>query len=152
MKVKGKALFSAFAGACIKAGMTQEEGAKQIGISASYIRALDQGSRDIEAIPFRVLVNFANFIGVNVSQVLLLADLMSAEDFIVADTVEDRFVEFIRHVKVDPEFGALLKESDAALKMLDNNNKIFLMLMYEKAFRVCLLEQASPVQRVNEGS
>lgn len=150
MLVKGKALFSAFAGACIKAGMTQEEGSKQIGISASYIRALDQGTRDIEAIPFRVLVNFANFIGVNVSQVLLLAELMSADDFIVEDSVNDRFAEFLRHVKADPEFGALLKESDQSLKSLDNNNKIFMMLMYERAFRVRLLQQASPVERINE--
>lgn len=149
--VVGRPLFAAFAARCHELGMMQDEGATQIGISASYLRALAKGSRNLYGVPFQTFVNFAEFIGKTVPQTLLLAEVLKPQDFIVEEDLDGRFKEMMRHVAQDPEFGPLFgKKSTASMLTLDDDAKIAFMLIYERAYRTRLLQQSRPIEKINE--
>lgn len=150
-KVLGRPLFAAFAARCHELGMMQDEGATQIGISASYLRALAKGSRNLMGVPFQTFVNFARFIGKTVPQTLLLAEVLEPKDFIVEEDLDGRFKEMMRHISADPEFGPLFaKETSRSMMGLNDDAKIAVMLIYERAYRTRLLQQARPVEKLHD--
>lgn len=150
-KIVGRPLFAAFAARCHELGLVQDEGASQVGISGSYLRALAKGNRNVFGLPFQTFINFANFLGRTIPQTLLLAEVLSPADFTVEEDIDSRFHEMMRHISHDSEFGPLFNEATISSMMgLSEQAKISVMLMYEQASHKRLLKQAGRVIAVND--
>lgn len=72
--------------------------------------------------------SFAEFLGIPITQTMLLGGVLAPSDFIFEKTVEAEFAEFLNQMRRDSEFGPILGLGDG-LEKLPDNTKIALMML-----------------------
>lgn len=139
-----KPLFHAISNKCRELGITMRTAAIQIRLTESYMRSLQYGNRSLENLSVKSFKHIAAFLDIPAPQAMLLAGVMQPGDFVLDDD-SDPFEVFLRAVRTDPEIGPLLSHSEDALRQLPPQEKIAIMMIYERAFRTQVLKKIRPV-------
>lgn len=143
----GRMLFEAYARKCAEKGVLISNSAVQIGLSDGYIRSLARSARRVDALTMEVFRAFAEFLELPLVQVLLMSGVVDSTDFIFEVDVDKEFDYFLTRLREDAEIGPLMGDTEQ-LKALDKRLKVSLMMVFERAFKVRLLEKVKPVEEV----
>lgn len=133
-------LFDAVHNKCQERGISIKVAATELQMSEGYLRALFSKERRVDGLGMDSWRKFAEFLGIPITQTMLLGGVLAPADFIFEKTIDDEFEEFLSQMRRDSEFGPILGLGDG-LEELPDNTKIALMMLYERAFKVKILEK-----------
>lgn len=143
MEKKGNRLRVALKRALRKNEDTVSSLADKIGVSQGYLSQLLNGDKPIDSVSNRVFENFASYLCISKVMVFMLADLLSAEDFYEKhELFSDKLRRAIEAIKLSDD--AIVAGVDGeTLENVDENVKLLLVLLHQRAFRTQLLDLAS---------
>lgn len=122
-------------------GMPLDEVAKRFEIAYSYWQSLASGHRPIQALHPSRLRAIAEFLGRSYIEVLSLAELVTPEDFVIPQTIEEQLDLAYITMKAD-NYWSTLVPSEREWNEAGRAIKILAVALYERLFGVTLLERA----------
>jgi transcriptional regulator with XRE-family HTH domain len=122
-------------------GMPLDEVAQRFEIAYSYWQSLASGHRPIQSLHPSRLRAIAEFLGRSYIEVLSLAELVTPEDFVIPQSIEEQLDLAYVTMRADNYWSTLVpgeQEWNAASRAM----KILAVALYERLFQVTLLERA----------
>ncbi|WP_038082143.1 helix-turn-helix transcriptional regulator [Thioalkalivibrio sp. ALgr3] len=149
--VKGSALTKALLERAEELEMDRYQLADSIGITYSYLTLILNGGRDISKITDEKLRSMGRFLGIPFAQVLMLAEVLRPEDFIVGDeeTIDASIRQVYASMSRHPEWRGLAP-TDADWANTPRQVKIVLGMMFQRLTNEEMLEVASMIEVEDE--
>jgi len=139
-KIVGAVLIEAIQKRSVELSMSLAETASILQVSYTYFSALASGRRPISQIKRPVFERIAEFLRVPFVQVLIWAEVVSVEDFVYKETLEQDLDVSYAKMLHDSHWGGIVpdRETWAGTPL---RSKLAIVLMYEKIADKRLLEK-----------
>jgi transcriptional regulator with XRE-family HTH domain len=141
--IAGRELIRALIKRARELGMDKYELADAIGITYPYLIALSNGSRPIPGISHDKLRRMASFLGLTFVQVLMLAEIVKPEDFVVdqEERLDLSLERAIENMRMDEEWGRIAP-SKSEWSNLSRSTRLGIAMMWERVSQQDLIEKA----------
>ncbi|WP_018949091.1 helix-turn-helix transcriptional regulator [Thioalkalivibrio sp. ALMg11] len=145
--IKGSALTKALLERAEELEMDRYKLADAIGITYSYLTLILNGGRDISKITDEKLRSMGRFLGIPFAQVLMLAEVLRPEDFIVGEeeTIDASIRQVYASMSRHPEWRGLAP-TDEDWANTPRQVKIVLGMMFQRLTNEEMLEVASMIE------
>ena len=133
-------------------GMYLKDVCDRFDLSPTYWSALCVGTKPIGSLARFRLQLMADFLEVSIVEVMHLAELLSAKDFLVRRTVDSMLNSAYVKIRADPTWS-MLAPSEKVWDASDQAIKIFAVSLYERLFEMELLARTrinSPAELNNQ--
>lgn len=105
--VVGQRLIDLLRKALIDRGLPERHMMEVLGVSRSYWHSLANGHRSLQALSKEKLQRLATFLGLPLIQVCVLAGQFTAEDFVVAQGLDEELERVVAALRTDARWLAL---------------------------------------------
>ncbi len=141
--VSGIALINALKNRAYEDGITVARLLKIIGISRSYWNCLGYGQRYVPALSRKVLQTCADYLAIPYINVLLLAEVITPEDFMRGTNADFRsdLIRAMAFISSDPTLSGFAND----WQRLDNEALLLIVQLYERATGTNLLARSMDV-------
>ena len=140
-KIEGHRLIKMIKKAIIERGLQDRAIADIVGVTQIYWNSLANGNRQIKSLGKEKLQKIAEFLGLPLIQVYLLAEHFTAEDFFNSKDLNEQLWLSIRKMQEDPQWAGYAPSSEE-WEQTPINVRITLVSLYERESKRYLMAKA----------
>lgn len=140
-KIEGARLIKMIKKAIIERGLQDRAIADIVGVTQIYWNSLANGNRQIKSLGKEKLQKIAEFLGLPLIQVYLLAEHFTAEDFFNSKDLNEQLWLSIRKMQEDPQWAGYTPSSEE-WEQTPINVRITLVSLYERESKRYLMAKA----------
>ncbi|MBG6082974.1 helix-turn-helix domain-containing protein [Rubrivivax gelatinosus] len=129
-RVVGARLINMILKRLVDMNLPERHVADLMGITPIYWNSLTNGNRRMSSLPKDKLKRLADFLGVPLIQVYILAEHFDAEDFVIYRDLDTDLGRLIEHMRGDPKWLALAP-SERELEEMPTRAKMLIAALYE---------------------
>lgn len=127
--------------AIIERGLQDRAIADIVGVTQIYWNSLANGNRQIKSLGKEKLQKIAEFLGLPLIQVYLLAEAFTAEDFFNSKDLNEQLWLSIRKMQEDPQWAGYAPSAEE-WEQIPINVRITLVSLYERESKRYLMAKA----------
>lgn len=135
---RGIALLNALFKKMVENNETKHDLAKKFGVSYSYLTALGN-TRSASGLTIDVIRSMAEYLDIPTAQALMLAGVMTPEDFYLERTISDRANLVYKEMLRDPILGAFAP-SPENWNELNEPTRLLIAVLYENNAKTKILD------------
>ncbi|MBF9243133.1 helix-turn-helix transcriptional regulator [Pseudomonas syringae pv. tomato] len=139
--MEGHRLIKMIKKAIIERGLQDRAIADIVGVTQIYWNSLANGNRQIKSLGKEKLQKIAEFLGLPLIQVYLLAEHFTAEDFFNSKDLNEQLWLSIRKMQEDPQWAGYAPSSEE-WEQTPINVRITLVSLYERESKRYLMAKA----------
>lgn len=139
--VEGRRLINLIKKTIIDRGLHERSIADITGVTQIYWNSMANGNRQIKSLGKDKLEKIADFLGLPLIQVLILADYLVISDFFNGKTLEDQLVLTLRKMQEDPQWAGYAPDLEI-WEATDLGVRTAFAVMYEQVSGNVLMEKA----------
>lgn len=140
-KIEGARLIKMIKKAIVERGLQDRAIADIVGVTQIYWNSLANGNRQIKSLGKEKLQKIAEFLGLPLIQVYLLAEHFTAEDFFNSKDLYEQLWLSIRKMQEDPQWAGYAPSSEE-WEQTPINVRITLVSLYERESKRYLMAKA----------
>nr|WP_241667634.1 hypothetical protein [Pseudomonas caspiana] len=140
-KIEGARLIKMIKKAIVERGLQDRAIADIVGVTQIYWNSLANGNRQIKSLGKEKLQKIAEFLGLPLIQVYLLAEHFTAEDFFNSKDLNEQLWLSIRKMQEDPQWAGYAPSSEE-WEQTPINVRITLVSLYERESKRYLMAKA----------
>jgi transcriptional regulator with XRE-family HTH domain len=140
-RIEGARLIKRIKKAIIERGLQDRAIADIVGVTQIYWNSLANGNRQIKSLGKEKLQKIAEFLGLPLVQIYLLAELFTAEDFFNSKDLNEQLWLSIRKMQEDPQWAGYAP-SPEEWEQTPINVRITLVSLYERESKRYLMAKA----------
>lgn len=140
-KIEGARLIKMIKKAIVERGLQDRAIADIVGVTKIYWNSLANGNRQIKSLGKEKLQKIAEFLGLPLIQVYLLAEHFTAEDFFNSKDLNEQLWLSIRKMQEDPQWAGYAPSSEE-WEQTPINVRITLVSLYERESKRYLMAKA----------
>lgn len=140
-KIEGHRLIKMIKKAIIERGLQDRAIADIVGVTQIYWNSLANGNRQIKSLGKEKLQKIAEFLGLPLIQVYILAEHFTAEDFFNSKDLNEQLWLSIRKMQEDPQWAGYAPSSEE-WEQTPINVRITLVSLYERESKRYLMAKA----------
>lgn len=130
---------------------SMREVAAAIEVSYVYLNSLMSGVREVSGLAEDKKRKIAEYLGVPVAQVYILAEILRPEDFVIPQSLDERTYLSFKKIAADPVWSCVVPSTED-WNATPSNVRLLVTLMYERLAETILLEKAKAIRFVKEVS
>lgn len=145
----GKPLIEAIQRRKNELGLTTQQAAVAVTLSQPYFQALLSGTRPIQGISEDIKRKLADWLGVSLVDVYIMAEQLQPNDFLIEQDLGDRLRLTVKKIHADNtvrQFAPTTEEWDS----LSDRTKFFICMIYERMHEVEILRKVQRKEWVVE--
>lgn len=140
-KIEGARLIKMIKKAIVERGLQDRAIADIVGVTQIYWNSLANGNRQIKSLGKEKLQKIAEFLGLPLIQVYLLAEHFTAEDFFNSKDLNEQLWLSIRKMQEDPQWAGYAPSFEE-WEQTPINVRITLVSLYERESKRYLMAKA----------
>lgn len=130
-------------------GDQMQEVAGKFEVSYVYLTSLLSGAREISGLADDKKRKVAEYLGVPVAQIYILAEILKPEDFVIPQSLDERTYLSFKKLGADPVWSCTVP-STKDWNATPSGVRLLVALMYERLSETVLLDKAKALHFIKE--
>lgn len=146
---RGLPLVEAIRSRARERGESMQDVAANIEVSYVYLTSLLSGTREVSGLADDKKRKVAEYLGVPVAQVYILAEILKPEDFVIPQSLDERTYLSFKKLGADPVWSCTVPSIDD-WNITPSGVRLLVALMYERLSETVLLDKAKALHFIKE--